>query len=264
MFHRPDLYRVVLPAFTWIAAAVLMFGWGINSAQSGILPDRIGLFARLMNSPLVLILPVAAVVFGALPTVAATANRYFSLLWNRTDPGRAIGRMLLRTAWATFAAFFALAMLAYAFATLLWPVLQPELINPAAYGLEAGTIREVRAGQFNFGPAMLTSDWPLGLLLTTLFAVQSAAYATLAQAVLLLSNRSFLALSTPLIVHIGQSTLVALAGTPGYALMYVSAPFGVIRTGEFQPLITLALLVAAAAVLGRIAIARRHRLSSLT
>jgi len=244
-------------------AAAIMIGWGVAGMQNAVVADRVGLFAQLMNSPIILVAPIFGVLAGAAGSVVLVSQRAVANYWSRTSMRRFLTRRIVAAFGIPFVVFFSLAAALMAFAFEVWPRLQPHLIDdePFSFGPDGAPLNTT--ADFNFAGLLASGDWVLGAVVCLLFAIQMGAYALVAHGLLLATGKTFLALVTPLVVHILQTVAVSLAGAPTAALLYVSTPFSLRATSEAFPLAALGALIAGAVAINLFVIARHRSLRTL-
>lgn len=243
--------------------AAIMLGWGVWGMQNAVVPDRVALFAQLMNTPVILIAPIFGVLAGAAGSVVLVGQRAIANYWPRTSMRRLLTRHTVTAFGLPFTVFFSLSAALLWFAFEIWPSLQPQLIDdePFSFGPDGAPL--AAAPDFNFSGLLASGDWTLGVVVCLLFAAQMGAYALLAHGLLLATGHTFVALVAPLVVHILQTVAVSLAGAPTAALLYVSTPFSLRATSEAFPLIALGALIAAALAINLFVIARHRSLRTL-
>lgn len=243
--------------------AAIMLGWGVSGMQNAVVPDRVALFAQLMNTPVILIAPIFGVLAGAAGSVVLVGQRAIANYWPRTSMRRLLTRHTVTAFGLPFTVFFSLSAALLWFAFEIWPSLQPQLIDdePFSFGPDGAPL--AAAPDFNFSGLLASGDWTLGVVVCLLFAAQMGAYALLAHGLLLATGHTFVALVAPLVVHILQTVAVSLAGAPTAALLYVSTPFSLRATSEAFPLIALGALIAAALAINLFVIARHRSLRTL-
>jgi hypothetical protein len=245
------LSQEVSVARRWRAYAIgagivlLAVAYGIVQMPGSVFRNNLGIFDQLMISPIMLTLPLIAVLLGCLPLYEAVGHRFASNSRNRIDMREYVALKLIGAIVPSFVTFFAHSFLGFVIAFYVWPLLGNPAIDPGVYGFSAA--EAARDGLTNSSYSSLLAAGPLtyGLLYSLWLGVGAATYAGLGVAALVVVPNRLFALALPFLIYFGETVLAALAGSPQAGVMYSLVPFGLQQTPMLEAAAPQLLVLAA-------------------
>lgn len=238
-----------LTASVSVFAAGVMIAWAMYSLRGSVVRDLADAFGEALGSPVSLVFPLLYLV-PAFPLIAGPlSNRFVSQLWTRVSMRRALLAWASRVAGVVALAVAVSVGCVIVFVYTIIPSLLPDLFDPEGYGLTESSAGLDLLDRFNFGPFGVTGYVGFALLFGAFWVFQSVLYALLALGCALVWARPVFALFTPFAVYTLGTLAASLAGSPAFSPLFVVLPFGLVRTGEWQPLLTLCIIAAFVAVL---------------
>ncbi|TFC48907.1 hypothetical protein [Cryobacterium shii] len=188
--------------------------------------DNLDVYADMLNSPLTLVFPLAAVFVGCTRFYQEVGNRYISNVRMRVNIRSYISAKHFGSVAATFAVFFLFAFIPFVFSFYLWPALGNPSVDPSVYGMTVGEAQLDSLQRLTFSALLGSGTVVYGVVYAAWVGAVAAIYVSLGFAALILMRNRVLAMAVPFLVYFVQTIAAALLGFPQVALMYAVFPFG--------------------------------------
>lgn len=244
--HRATWALTVLVS---VFAASVMIAWALFSLTGSVVRDIADAFTQALGSPIALVFPLLYLVPAFALIAGRLSNRFVSQLWTRTSMRRALLTWASQVAGVVALAVALSVGCVIVFVYAVVPHIFPDLFDPVGYGLTENSAAADLLDRFNFGPLGATGYVGFALLFGAFWVIQAVIYALLALGCALVWGRPVIALFIPFAVYTLGTLVGSLVGGPAFSPLFIVVPFGLVRTGEWQPILTLCLIAAFVAAL---------------
>jgi hypothetical protein len=225
VLHDLRTRRWWLIAATAVAVAGFQVIAGIPNITSTMLTDRFDVFSGMMNSPTVLVAPLAGIV-GAGRLSREIGARFVVSARMRAP----VGRYLLAKigAGCVVAALIVLPLpvVAYVTAYLVWPALGDPNVDLISEGLTPAAALAEAVADTSYSQLLAVSPEFYVTAYTLWLAFSTAVFCALGMAMLLIVRNRALAVVIPFLLYLTQDVLIQFAGNPTGALLHSIFPFG--------------------------------------
>lgn len=228
----------------------------LRAAEYGSFRHHLDLFGSAMNSPLLLLLPLALTVLTCRQFGSEVRHRFTSAQGMRTDIGWHVARRFAAAMTIAFTIAFLCSAVPYILAFHLWPLLGDPRIDPAGYLLSPSQAAEDSYGSASYTHLLRSGDIVFGVAYSAWLGFCGAVYAATGMTALLLVRSGLLALAAPLITVIGETLAAALPGHPHLGLFYSAFPFSLTRAPDAVAMLPHLVLAAVVAVVAAITVHR--------
>lgn len=235
---------------TWVVsigvvlfATAVMIVWVLAPLSSGVFRDVADVLGTAYGSPIALAFPLVLLVPVVGLISAPITNRFVSQLWSRRPMRRTLALWAARVVGVVVVTAGMAYGLVALFVMLVVPRMFPESIDSTGYGMTASQARADLLERFNFGVFGAGGYAMFAVLFVVFIALQAGVYALLTLGCAVRWGRPVLAVFVPIAVFMGLTVLCGFLGQPAFAPLYTVAPFGLNRTGEWQPLAGLAVII---------------------
>jgi hypothetical protein len=232
-----------------LLAAAVMIAWSLGPLSGGVFRDHADVLAVAFGSPIVLAFPLIFLLPAIGLVAAPITNRFVTQLWPRRSMRVTLAQWAARVAGLALVTTSMSFGIVTVFVMVFSAQMFPEAINSAAYDMTPSQALADLLNRFNFGPFGALGYVAFAIMFILFVSLQSAIYALLALGCAVRWGRPVLAVFVPIALYMGVTVILAILGQPSFAPLYTVAPFGLVRTGEWQPLSGLAVIVAITAAI---------------